>query len=65
MRSDGVALRNILSPETIRRKFISLDVLAKTIGTELASFLTADTRKSDRKAVVDQIKESCRSRRRM
>jgi hypothetical protein len=63
MPSTGRALRNILSPETIRRKFTSLDALAKTIGAELVKFLTEESRKSDRKAVVEQIKESCRSRR--
>lgn len=63
MPSSGEALRNILTPETIRRRFISIDALAKTISTELVNFLTAPYRASDRKAVVEQIKESCRSRR--
>lgn len=64
MPSTGRALCNILSPETIRRKFTSLDALANTIGAELVKFLTEESRKTDRKAVVEQIKDSCRSRRR-
>jgi hypothetical protein len=63
MPSTGKALRNILSPETIQGRF-SLEELMKIIATELGAFLKEESRKSDRKAVVEQIKESCRSHRR-
>ena len=62
MRSSGTTLRNILSPETIRRKFVSLDALTKTIRNELVDFLTAGARQNDRAAVIDQIKTCIRSR---
>jgi hypothetical protein len=50
-------LRNILSPETLRRPFISLEKLTKAIRTELLAFLTDDCRHLDRIAVVEQIKQ--------
>ena len=44
----GVQLRNILSPETIRRKFISLNTLTKQIGKDVAAFLSDESRHKDR-----------------
>jgi hypothetical protein len=57
--STGVVLRNILSPETIRRRFISLEALTKNIRDEVVLFLTDDSRHKDRHEVIKQIKESC------
>lgn len=57
--STGVVLRNILSPETIRRRFISLEALTKKIRDEVVLFLTDDARHKDRHEVIKQIKESC------
>jgi hypothetical protein len=54
----GVLLRNILSPETIRRRFISLDTLTKQIGKDVAAFLSDESRHKDRMEVICQIKES-------
>jgi len=55
----GFVLRNILSPETIRRSFISLEALTKKIRDEVVLFLTDDARHKDRHEVIKQIKESC------
>ena len=51
-------LRNILTPETLRRTFISLKGLTLKISEEVTSFLTEDHRRKDRTEVVKQIKES-------
>lgn len=58
MRSSGSTLCNVLSPETIRRKFISLEKLTSAIRTDLIEFLTSEFRRDDRAEVVKQIKES-------
>jgi hypothetical protein len=58
MRSSAMTLCNVLSPETIRRKFISLEKLTMAIRTDLVAFLTSEARKDDRAAVVKQIKDS-------
>jgi hypothetical protein len=58
--TSGIALRNILTPETIRRKFISLKALTQKISEEVAAFLTEEHRTDDRAEVVKQIKESCK-----
>lgn len=55
----GVVLRNILSPETIRRTFISLQALTQKIRDEVVLFLTDDCRHKDRHEVIKQIKEAC------
>jgi len=55
----GVALSKILTPHTIRSKFISLHNLTKQIRQELIAFLTSDSRVNDRVDVVEQIKEAC------
>ena len=60
-RTSGIALRNILTPETIRRRFISLNALTQKIREEVAAFLTDEFRIVDRDEVVKQIKESCRT----
>jgi hypothetical protein len=57
-RSSGLTLQNILSPETIRHKFVSLNALTKAIRSDLLVFLTNDSRAKDRAIVVQQIKES-------
>jgi len=49
-------LRTILTPETLRRTFISLKGLTLKISEEVTSFLTDDHRKKDRAEVVKQIK---------
>ena len=56
--SAGNILRNILKPETIRRKTISLKFLTQQISEEVAHFLTDPDRHADRKCVVKQIKDS-------
>ena len=56
--SAGTILRNILKPETIRRKTISLKVLTQQISEEVANFITDPDRHADRKCVVNQIKDS-------
>ena len=58
MRSSAMTLCNVLSPETSGRRFISLEKLTSAIRTDLIAFLTCETRKNDRAAVVKQIKES-------
>ena len=57
--TSGNTLRNILSPQTIRRKFISLNTLTQTIRKELLEFLTDESRGKDQAEVVQQIKNSC------
>jgi hypothetical protein len=52
----GVVLRNILSAETIRRTFISLQALTQQIRDELVMFLTQAERNKDRHEVIKQIK---------
>lgn len=54
----GVLLRNILSPETIRRRFISLETLTRQIRNDVAAFLSDPIRHKDRNEVIQQIKES-------
>ena len=56
--SAGNIMRNILKPETIRRKTISLKFLTQQISEEVAHFLTDPDRHADRKCVVKQIKDS-------
>jgi hypothetical protein len=56
--SAGNILRNILNPETIRRKTISLKFLTHQISEEVAKFLTEPDRHADRKCVVKQIKDA-------
>lgn len=56
--SAGNILRNILKPETIRRKTISLKFLTQQISEEVAHFLTDPDRHADRKCVVKQIKDA-------
>ncbi len=56
--SAGNILRNILKPETIRRKTISLKFLTQQISEEVAKFLTEPDRHADRKCVVKQIKDA-------
>lgn len=56
--TSGTVLRNILKPETIRRKFISLKILTENIRKEVACFLKDEDRRKDRAEVVKQIKES-------
>ena len=51
-------LSNILSPGTLNRPFISLDILTSTIAKEYVSFLTEPNRHNDRKIVAEQIAES-------
>jgi hypothetical protein len=60
MHSSGITLCNVLSPETIRRRFISLKNLTDAIRSDLVIFLTSESRKLDRTAVVNQIKEAIR-----
>lgn len=55
--STGIELRNILSPLTIRRRFISLDALTKAIRGDLVVFLTCPSRNKDRLTIVEQIKK--------
>lgn len=56
--SSAHALRNILSPETCRRTFISLSTITDKIRNEVAVFLTENDRVKDRAEVVKQIKEA-------
>ncbi len=59
----GIYLRNILTPETIRRTFISLNALTSKIRSELVAFLTDEARHKDRHEVIKQIKQACIQRR--
>ena len=56
--SDHLILQNILSPETIRRRFLSLNALTRAIRSELLAFLANDVRGKDHAIVVQQIKNS-------
>lgn len=49
-------LRTVLTPETLRRTFISHKSLTVKISEEVTSFLTDDHRRKDRAEVVKQIK---------
>ena len=49
-------LRTILTPETLRRTFISLKGLTEKIREEVTCFLMEDHRRKDRAEVVKQIK---------
>ena len=60
--TSGNILHNILKPETIRRKFISLKVLTENISKEVAQFLTDTDRYADRRCVVKQIAAALGSR---
>lgn len=59
--ADGMTLQNILSPETIRRRFLSLNALARAIRSDLLAFLANDFRSKDHAIVVQQIKNSHRA----
>jgi hypothetical protein len=59
--TSGKFLHNILKPETLRRKFVSLKVLTENISREVAHFLTDADRYADRKCVVKQIAASLSS----
>lgn len=61
--STGFLLRNILSPETIRRRFISLETLTHKIRDEFASFISDSQRHKDRAEVVKQIKDEMKKNR--
>jgi hypothetical protein len=61
-QSSGKTLQHILSPQTIRRRFLSLNALTRAIREDLLAFLTQDLRSGDRAIVVQQIKESCLAR---
>lgn len=58
-RSSGITLQNVLSPQTIRRRFVSLSELTRAIRTDVQEFLTSSARGKDRAIVVQQIKKSC------
>jgi hypothetical protein len=58
-RSSGTTLQNVLSPQTIRRRFVSLSALTRAIRTDVQEFLTSSARGKDRATVVQQIKKSC------
>jgi len=58
-RSSGITLQNVLSPQTIRRRFVSLSALTIAIRTDVQEFLTSSARGKDRATVVEQIKKSC------
>ncbi len=60
--SSGKTLQHILSPQTLRRKFLSLNALTRAIREDLLAFLTQDLRSGDRAIVVQQIKDSCVAR---
>jgi hypothetical protein len=57
-RSSGMTLQNILSPETSRRIFLSLNALTRAIRSDLLAFLANDFRSKDHAIVVQQIKNS-------
>ena len=58
-QSSGNTLQHILSPQTIRRRFLSLNALTRAIRGDLQAFLENDFRSKDRAIVVQQIKDSC------
>lgn len=57
--SSAKALYNILTPETIRRTFISMNSLTDQIRKDVVDFLKDNHRRKDRAEVVKQIKEAC------
>lgn len=57
-RSSGITLQNMLSPQTIRRRFVSLNALTAAIRSDVQEFLTSSARGKDRATVVEQIKKS-------
>jgi hypothetical protein len=57
--SSGITLQNVLSAQTIRRRFLSLNALTQAIRRDLLAFLTNDARGSDRAIVIQQIKDAC------
>jgi len=57
-QSSAITLRNILTPETLRRTFVSLNSLTQKIREEVVQFLSDETRRKDRAEVVAQIKAS-------
>jgi hypothetical protein len=57
-QSSAITLRNVLSPETLRRTFVSLNSLTQKIREEVVQFLSDETRRKDREEVVEQIKAS-------
>ena len=59
--ADGMTLQNILSPETIRRIFLSLNAMTRAIRSDLLAFLANDFRSKDHAIVVQQIKNSHRA----
>lgn len=56
--SSAHTLRNIITPETARRTFISLSSITNKLRQEVAAFLTDNDRHKDRAEVVKQIKEA-------
>ncbi len=57
--SSAKALYNILTPQTIRSRFISISSLTDQIRKDVVDFLKDNHRRKDRAEVVKQIKESC------
>lgn len=57
-RSSGITLQNVLSPQTIRRRFVSLSALTIAIRTDVQLFLTSEARGKDRETIVQQIRKS-------
>jgi hypothetical protein len=57
-RSSGITLQNILSPQTVRRKFISLSAMTNAIRADVQLFLTSPARGKDRATVFHQIMKS-------
>ena len=55
-------LTNILSPETLTRKFISLNVLVKKISDEMTKFLETPERRTDRLTIVSQINDAFKAK---
>ena len=56
--SSAFFFQNILSPETIRRKFISFNAIIKSVALDIEKFLTYPEMRNDRKLVVQQIIDS-------
>jgi len=55
-------LTNILSPETLTRKFISLNVLIKKISDEMTKFVEAPDRRTDRLTIVSQMNDAYKAK---
>ena len=49
-------LRNVLSPDTLKRTFVSVPALTVAVGKDIERFLTWESHGPDRLAVVDQIR---------